>query len=77
VGKTLKSKDRFDMDAIDNQEITDYLCRFFRHYHVGYDFYRPETWSPMTTFFSEDVERVSTRWEMLKNTFPLSFRHYG
>jgi hypothetical protein len=27
------------MDAIDNQEITDYLLtgRFFRHYHVGYD----------------------------------------
>jgi hypothetical protein len=56
--KTLeKDRDRFDMDAMNNQEITDYILtgRFFRHYHVGYDFYRPETWSPMTTFFSEDV----------------------
>jgi hypothetical protein len=32
------------------------MGRWFRHYHIGYDFYRPEIWSPMTTFFSEDVE---------------------
>lgn len=56
--KTLeKDRDRFEMDEMNNEEITDYILtgRFFRHYHIGYDFYRPETWSPMTTFFSEDV----------------------
>ena len=56
--KTLEQdRDRFEMDEMNNEEITDYLLtgRWFRHYHIGYDFYRPETWSPMTTFFSEDV----------------------
>lgn len=56
--KTLEQdRDRFEMDEMNNEEITDYILtgRFFRHYHIGYDFYRPETWSPMTTFFSEDV----------------------
>ena len=56
--KTLEQdRDRFEMDEMNNEEITDYILtgRFFRHYHIGYDFYRPELWSPMTTFFSEDV----------------------
>lgn len=56
--KTLEQdRDRFEMDEMNNEEITDYMLtgRWFRHYHIGYDFYRPETWSPMTTFFSEDV----------------------
>lgn len=52
-----QDRDRFEMDEMNNEEITDYILtgRWFRHYHIGYDFYRPETWSPMTTFFSEDI----------------------
>lgn len=48
----------FNLDEIENEEIVDYILtgRFFRHYHVGYDFYKPERWDPRTTFFSQDVE---------------------
>ena len=51
-------QERFDMDSMNAQEIEDYLLtgRWFRHYHVGYDFYRPERWHPCTTFFSEDMD---------------------
>ena len=49
---------RFYLDDLDRQEMKDYLLtgRFFRHYHVGYDYYKPETWSPINTFFSQDLE---------------------
>lgn len=48
---------RFDMDALQQQEIESTILtgRFFRHYHVGYDSYNPENWDSRTTFFSEDV----------------------
>ena len=51
---------RFDMEDMDMEELVDYLLtgRYFRHYHIGYDFYRPERWSPETTFFSQDLEIV-------------------
>lgn len=50
--------ERFRMDDLDRQEMTDYLLtgRFFRHYRIGYDSYTPETWSPINTFFSQDLE---------------------
>ena len=46
------------MDDMDREEMKDYLLtgRFFRHYHIGYDYYKPETWSPMNTFFSQDLD---------------------
>ena len=48
---------KFDMDSLDLEELVDYLLtgRYFRHYHIGYDYYRPETWRPETTFFSQDL----------------------
>lgn len=48
----------FNMDALEDDEIVDYMLtgRWFRHYHIGYDFYRPERWDTRTTFFSEDVD---------------------
>lgn len=48
----------FDLDTIENDEIVDYFLtgRFFRHYFVGYDYYKPEKWDVRTTFFSEDVD---------------------
>jgi hypothetical protein len=57
--KTLEyDQQRYDMDKMNSQEIEDYILtgRWFRHYHVGYDFYKPERWNPCTTFISEDVE---------------------
>lgn len=56
--KTLEyDQQRFDMDKMNTREIEDYLLtgRWFRHYHIGYDFYKPERWDVRTTFFSEDV----------------------
>jgi hypothetical protein len=48
----------FNMDELEDEEIVDYILtgRFFRHYYVGYDYYKPERWDVRTTFFSEDVE---------------------
>ena len=49
---------RHHLDTLDKSEMEDYLLtgRFFRHYYVGYDYYKPERWSPLETFFSKDVE---------------------
>lgn len=43
---------------LEKQEFEDYLLtgRFFRHYRVGYSHYEPERWSPITTFFSQDID---------------------
>lgn len=48
----------FNMDELEDEEIVDYILtgRFFRHYYVGYDYYKPERWDTRTTFFSEDVD---------------------
>lgn len=48
---------RFELDKLNTQEIEDYFLtgRYFRHYHIGYDYYKPERWNPCTTFFSEDL----------------------
>lgn len=48
---------RFDMENLDTEELLDYILtgRYFRHYHIGYDYYKPETWKPETTFFSQDL----------------------
>jgi hypothetical protein len=52
-----KDQERFYMDKLDKQEMEDYLLtgRHFRHYYIGYDYYKPERWSPLETFFSQDV----------------------
>lgn len=49
---------RFYLDKLDGKEMEDYLLtgRFFRHYYVGYDYYKPERWNPIEVFFSKDVE---------------------
>lgn len=48
---------KHDLDKLDKSEMEDFLLtgRFFRHYYVGYDYYKPERWSPLETFFSKDV----------------------
>lgn len=52
-----KDQQRFYMDKLDKQEMEDFLIsgRFFRNYYIGYDYYKPERWSPLETFFSQDV----------------------
>jgi hypothetical protein len=47
-----------DMDMMDYENFIEYLAtgRCFRHMFVSYDYYKPEKWSMMNTFFSEDLE---------------------
>lgn len=51
-------QERFYLDELDAEEMKDYLLtgRAFRHYHIGYDYYKPERWNPIQTFFSKDIE---------------------
>lgn len=52
---------KFDLADADLEELRDYLLtgRYFRHYHIGLDYYKPDTnssrWIPETTFFSQDL----------------------
>ena len=72
------------LDELDKQEIMDYSLtgRYFRHFHVGYDHYKPENWSPLETFFSKDVKaRYPQDGEYVGRVFYLSvsdvFQRYG
>lgn len=49
---------RFGMEYMEEKEFMDYYLtgRYFRHYHVGYDYYKPENWKVENTFFSQDLE---------------------
>lgn len=51
-------RERFRMEGMDRQEFIDFLLtgRCFRHHRVGHDYYEPESWSPLNTFFSQDLE---------------------
>ena len=48
---------RFNLAELDREFFLDKFLtgRFFKHYRVGYDYYKPERWSPETTFFSQDI----------------------
>lgn len=55
--KTLeKDRIRYNTDENDRLFFMDrYLTgRYFNHYALGYDYYKPERWDPRETFFSED-----------------------
>ena len=57
-GHTLeRDRSRFYMDEMDHENFIDYLLtgRCFRNYHVGYDYYQPEVWSPLNTFYSKTL----------------------
>jgi hypothetical protein len=59
--KTLESNYvKFRLDMLDTTELKDFLAtgRYFRHYHVGHDNYRPETWDLERTFFSQDLDAL-------------------
>lgn len=56
---TLKQDaERFHFDELDKRNLIDFLLtgRCFRHYQLGWDYYKPEYWSPLDTFFSQDME---------------------
>ena len=50
--------ERFKLSEIDLINLTDYLLtgRCFRHYRVGYDSYEVEAWSPLNTFYSQNLD---------------------
>ena len=57
--RTLESSTvRFSKDELDRDLYRDYLItgRCFQHWRVGFDYYRPERWSPLNTFTSIDQE---------------------
>ena len=49
---------KFNMDMLDTEELINYLStgRYFRHYYVGHNYYKPETWDVERTFFSQDLD---------------------
>lgn len=53
-----QDRERFQLDRLEIREFKDYLLtgRCFRHYRIGYDYYKPESWSPLNTFFSQTVD---------------------
>lgn len=48
---------RFYMDEMDQENFIDFLLtgKCFRNFHVGYDYYKPEVWSPLNTFYSQTL----------------------
>lgn len=51
-------RQRFYMDEIDQENFIDYILtgKCFRNMLVGYDYYKPERWSPLNTFYSETLD---------------------
>ena len=46
------------MDMMDTENFIEFLAtgRCFRHMFIAHDYYKPEKWSMMNTFFSKDLE---------------------
>ena len=55
-GTLEKDRQRFYLDDMEREFFKDYFLtgRYFKHYHIGFDYYEPERWNPIETFFSED-----------------------
>lgn len=49
---------RFNMKELDAKNLRDMMVsgRCFRNHFVGYDYYRPENWSPKETFYSRNLD---------------------
>ena len=49
--------DRFGLEMMSREEMKDRILtgRFFTHYHVGFDYYKPERWHPCQVAFSRDL----------------------
>lgn len=48
----------YSMEDMEKEEMKDYLLtgRYFTHYRIGYDSYKPERWDPRLTFFSQNLD---------------------
>ena len=55
-----KEKDtiKHNLDYMDGELFVDKFLtgRYFRHYRVGYDYFKPERWCPSVTFISEEMD---------------------
>ncbi len=51
-------KKKHSLDKADKEALLDYILtgRWFRHYKVGYDYYKPESWLPEEVFFSQEID---------------------
>lgn len=51
-------KQRFDFNYLDKEEFKHFFVtgRCFRHFRIGFDEYKPETWNAKNTFFSKEVD---------------------
>lgn len=56
-----KDQSNFDMDQLQRTEMTDYILtgRWFRNYHIGFDYYKPERWDVRHVFFSRDEDATN------------------
>lgn len=52
-----------NMDDLDMENFIHFLAtgRCFRHIHVSFDYYKPENWHVLNTFFSQDVDNKYTQ----------------
>lgn len=64
---------KHSLDYMDGQLFVDKFLtgRYFRHYKVGYDYYRPERWCPSITFISEEMDIMfPQKGEYIGRVFP-------
>lgn len=52
-----RDRERFSLDGMTKNELRHKLLsgRWFRHYKVGLDYYKPEEWDPRNVFFSKEI----------------------
>lgn len=52
-----RDEQRFNMDLLESEEVLNHLVTGIapRHYLIGYDYYEPEAWNPINTFYSKDL----------------------
>lgn len=51
-----RDRKRYNLDEMERDFFRDFYLtgRYFKHYYIGYDYYKPERWHPIETFFSQD-----------------------
>jgi len=65
----------FNMEDMEKEEMKDYLLtgRYFTHYRIGYDSYKPERWDPRLVFFSQNIEIKNPQdGEFVGRIFPMT-----
>jgi len=80
-----RDRKRYSLDEMEREHFKDFFLtgRYFKHYFIGHDYYMPERWHPVETFFSEDAdikypqdgEYVGNIQEMSPSKFVNKFGH--